>query len=74
MREPGAIFNFAACCLTLAGAFLALAAMSDAPAGEKLPWKARFVATHKRHPRAHSLSFTCLSMALICVIASVHQT
>jgi hypothetical protein len=74
VNEAGDILRLVASCLALAGAFSGLVAVSDAPAGKKLPWKARFVAAHKRHPRAHSLSLAFPIMGLICLIVSVPLT
>ena len=51
--------------LTLVGALLGAAAMSDMPDGNRgLPWRARFVAENRRHPRLRGTAMACLAAAL----------
>ena len=75
MSEAGDILRFVACCLALAGTFSNLVVISNAqPVDKQLPWKTRFVAVHKQHPRAHSLAIVCLTVGLICLVVSFPLT
>ena len=58
--------------LTLVGALLGAVAMSDMPDGNKgLPWRARFVAENRRHPRLRGTAMACLAAALVVSIVWV---
>jgi len=70
VKYPADLMLGLASALVCVGSVLNLIAVSDQWGRYKdLPWRARFVAVNRRHPRLRGIAMACLMVALVFLIS-----